>query len=111
MAVFAQLVSTTWDDVVNEGNKSADQWSDSTFLKFLEKKGGVKRTDGGATLQLTLDYRANPGADIMLTDTTLTSTDKTSVITYATYDYKGIVVPANWSFFDEAVNSGRAAKV
>jgi len=34
---FEQLVAATYDDVVTEKNKAADQWSDSTFLKTLEK--------------------------------------------------------------------------
>lgn len=108
---FSQLVSSTFDDVVNEKNKAADQWSDSSFLKHLEKLGGVKRTSGGATLQLTLDYRANTGADFLLTDTTATSTTKTEILTAASYSYIPLVVPINWSMFDEAVNSEKNQKV
>ena len=108
---FEQLVAATYDDVVNEKNKAADQWSDSTFLKALEKMGGVKRISGGATLQLTLDYKANPAADFLATDATNTSTSKTEVLTAASYDLVPLVVPVNWSFFDEAVNSEKNQKV
>jgi len=108
---FEQLVAATYDDVVTEKNKAADQWSDSTFLKTLEKMGGVKRIPGGATLQLTLDYKANPAADFLATDVTNTSTSKTEVLTAASYTLVPMVVPVNWSFFDEAVNSEKNQKV
>jgi hypothetical protein len=112
MAVpFSQLVATTFDDVVLERNKTADQWSDSSFLKYLEKVGGLKRMPGGATLQATLDYQANSAVDFLATDTTVTGTTKTSVITAASYSYIPVVAPVNWSFFDEAVNSDRNQKV
>jgi len=40
MAVpFTQLVASTYDAVVNEKNKAADQWSDSSALNYLEKMG------------------------------------------------------------------------
>ena len=105
---FSQLVASTYDDVVNE---RSNQWSDSSFLKHLQKLGGVKMTSGGATLQLTLDYQANTGADFLATDVTATSTAKTEVLTAASYSYIPLVVPANWSFFDEAVNSDKSQKV
>jgi hypothetical protein len=112
MAVpFSQLVATTYDDVVNERNKSNDQWSDSSFLKYLEQVGGLKRIAGGATLQVTLDYRANSAADFLAQDTTTTSTAKTEVVTAASYSLIPLVVPVNWTLFDEAANSERNQKV
>lgn len=108
---FTQLVASTYDDVVNEKNKAADQWSDSSFLKGLDKLGGVKRVPGGATLQVTLDYKANPAADFLATDATTTSTSKTEVLTAASYSMIPLVVPTNWTFFDEAVNSEPNQKV
>lgn len=108
---FTQLVSSTYDDVVNERNKAADQWSDSSFLKHLEKLGGVKRVAGGATLQLSLDYRQNQGLDFLATDTTATSTTKTDVLTAASYSFVPLVVPINWSLTDEALNSEANQKV
>ena len=108
---FEQLIAATYDDVVNEKNKAADQWSDSSFLKGLEKLGGVKKIAGGATLQLTLDYKANPAADFLLTDATTTSTSKTEILTAASYDLIPLSVPVNWTHFDEAVNSEKNQKV
>jgi hypothetical protein len=108
---FEQLVAATYDDVVNEKSKAADQWSQASALSTLEEMGGVKRVSGGATLQLTLDYKANPAADFLLTDVTGTSTSKTEILTAASYTFIPLVVPINWSFFDEAVNSDKNQKV
>ena len=105
---FTQLVASTYDAVVNERNKAADQWSDSACLNFLESIGGVKRVTPGATLQMTLDYQANSGADFLLTDSTATATAKTDVLTATGPSWATLVVPANWTFTDEALNNGDA---
>jgi hypothetical protein len=108
---FTQFLASTYDDVVNEKNKSADQWSDSSLLKHLESIGGVKRVSGGATLQLTVDYRQNPGLDFLATDTTATSTSKTEVLTALSYNFVPVVVPINWTLMDEVLNSDKNQKV
>ena len=112
MAVpFTQLVATTYDDVVNERNKAADQWSDSSALTHLERIGGVKRVAGGSTLQPTVDYRQNPALDFLATDTTPTSTSKTDVLTALSYPYIPYVVPVNYTLMDEALNAEKNQKV
>jgi hypothetical protein len=112
MAVpFTQLVASTYDAVVAERNKAADQWSDSSALQHLQKIGGVKGVAGGATLQLPLDYRQNPAADFLLVDTTQTSTAKTDILTAASYSWVPLVVPTNWTLYDEALNSDSNQKV
>lgn len=105
---FPQLVASTYDAVVNERNKAADQWSDTSCLNFLESIGGVKRVPPGATLQMTLDYRANSGGDFLATDATATNTSKTDVLTATGLSWATLVVPTNWSFTDEALNNGEA---
>lgn len=103
---FTQLVASTYDAVVNEKNKAADQWSDTSALNHLEKIGGVKRVTPGATLQMTLDYRQNSGGDFLAADTTATSTSKTDVLTATGPSWATLVVPTNWTFTDEALNNG-----
>jgi hypothetical protein len=105
---FTQLVATTYDAIANERNKAADQWSDSSCLNHLERIGGVKRVSPGATLQLSLDYRANAGADFLATDTTATSTTKTDVLTATAPSWATLVVPTNWTITDEILNNGEA---
>jgi hypothetical protein len=112
MAVpFTQLVASTFDEVVTEKNKAADQWSDSSALMHLESIGGVKRVAGGATLQIPLDYRQNPAVDFLATDTTATGTSKTEVLTAASYSFVPLVVPVNYTLMDEALNSDKNQKV
>jgi hypothetical protein len=113
MAVpFEQLVASTYDEVVTErGKKAADQWSDASALNFIESKGGVQRVAGGPTLQMPLDYRQNPAADFLLTDVTPTGTDKTQVLTAASYSWATLVVPANWSIPDEVLNADANQKI
>jgi hypothetical protein len=108
---FSQLVASTYDGVVNERNKAADQWSESAFLNYLDKKGGIKRTNGGSTLELTLDFQQNAGADFLATDSTTTSTSKTTILDAASYSYIPLVVPVNWTLTDEALNSDPYRKV
>ncbi len=105
---YTQLAATTYDAIVNERNKAADQWSDTSALNHLEKIGGVKRVTPGLTPQATLDYRANSGADFLATDTTATSTSKTDVLTATSPVWATLVVPTNWSFTDEVLNNGEA---
>lgn len=112
MAVpFSQIVSSTYDAVVNEKNKGANQWSEASFLKTLESAGGVKRVPGGSTLSLTLDYQRNQGGDFLATDVTATGTSKTEVITQASYSFVPLVIPVNWAITDEALNSSANQKV
>lgn len=109
MAVpFTQLAASTYDAVANEKNKAANQWADSSALNFLEEVGGVKRITPGATLQMTLDYRINSGADFLATDTTATATGKTDVLTATGPSWATLVVPTNWTFTDETLNNGEA---
>jgi hypothetical protein len=109
MAVpYTQIVASTFDAKVDEKNKSANQWVDTSGLNKLEEIGGVKRVTPGATLTYTLDYRQNSGGDFLATDTTATGTSKTEVLTMAQASWATLVVPTNWSFTDEALNNGEA---
>ena len=108
---LTQLVATTFDNVVKEKGKAANQWSESAFLNHLKKKGGVKEVPGGATLELTLDFEQNSGADFLATDSTTTGTSKTEVIDAATYSFVPLVVPVNWTFTDEALNADASRKI
>lgn len=108
---FTQQVASTYDAVINERNRGADQWSDTSALNALEEMGGVKRVPGGATPSATLDYRANTAGDFLASDTTATGTSKTEVLTQSSPAWATLVVPSNWSVVDEDLNSDTNAKV
>jgi hypothetical protein len=108
---FEQHLAATYDKTVLDRNKSADQWSDSSFLMGMEETGGLERVSGGDDLKLILNYRANPAAGTLATDTTLTSTTKTEVLTMVEADWAIVQAPINWSFRDEDLNTGRERRI
>ena len=111
MPDISQLLSASHVAMANEGKRAEDQFSGSALLTFLKKKGGVKVVPWGTTLQLTLDYRRNPGAEFIATDLSGTSLAKTEVLTTAEYSEGQIVVPITWTFADEAKNPSMNQKV
>ena len=40
---LSQLVAVTYDKVLKERNKAADQWADTAILRYLEQHGAVVR--------------------------------------------------------------------
>lgn len=106
---FEQHLAATYDKTV--ASKAADQWSDSSWLKGLEALGGVKKLSGGEKISVVLDYKQNPAADTLATDVTPTGTSKTEILTMAQEDWGMLLVPTNWSFRDEALNSSAERRV
>ena len=108
---ISQIVAVSYNDVLNAMRKPENQWSESAFMRELERQGAVKRVAGGPQLEATLDYRINPGTDFLATDMTPTSTSKTEVLTAALYDPAMLSVPLVWSKGDEAKNPTQNQKV
>jgi hypothetical protein len=106
---FEQHLAATYDKTVE--SKAANQWSDSTLLKGLEEMGGVKKLSGGTKISVVADYKANPAADFLATDVTPTGTSKTEILTMLQDDWAMLLVPINWSFKDEALNSSGEQRV
>lgn len=106
MSQFSQIVAATFDRTSNEKNKATNQWSENALLKFLERKGALKRVTGGPQLEFTLDYQVNPDAAFLATPSAPTSTTKTEVLDAVKYDWALFVAPVNWEIADEAKNSG-----
>ncbi len=102
MPSISQLLAASYPALV--AKKPANQWAESALLRALEAAGAIKRLAMGSTIEATLDYRANPGAQVLATDMTPTSTTKTEVLTAASYDPAQLSVPIIWSKADEAKN-------
>src|SRR4051812_14587932 len=102
MPTISQILAASYPAVISK--KPANQWAESALLKALEKAGAIKRVAMGSTIEATLDYRANPGAQVLATDMSTTSTTKTEVLTAASYDPAAVSVPIVWSKQDEAKN-------
>lgn len=109
---ISQALAVSFAAVLNRmRGKPENQWSDHSLLNFLQKKGGMKRESLGPTIECTLDYRMNPGGAFMLTDMDPVATNKTEVITAASYSVAELSVPIVWSKKDEATNPTENQKV
>ena len=75
------------------------------------RKGAIKRKSLGPTIEHTLDYQRNPGADFLATDLQTTSLTKVEVLTAAEYTPGQLSVPIVWSKGDEAKNPTENQKV
>jgi hypothetical protein len=108
---ISQIVAASFNDVRNEMRAPANQWAENAFLKELERQGFIKKVDGGAQFEATLDWRRNPGAQFMANELDAMATSKTDVLTAAVYDPAEIGVPLVFSRADEAKNPARNQKV
>jgi hypothetical protein len=106
---ITDIVAASADAVIS--SKAANQWSESALLRFLDKKGFVKRMDFGATIEVPLDYVANAGGAFLATDITATSLSKTSILGAASYSIAELSVPMVWTKKQEAMNPSENQKV
>lgn len=105
------IVAASYDAVLAEKRKPANQWAESALLRALDKQGFIKRMDLGATIETPLDYQINAGAGFLATDITSTSLSKTSVIGAASYSIAEVSVPIVWTKKDEATNPSTNQKI
>lgn len=108
---IGQMAAASYDAVLNEARKPANQWADSTFMSTLEEMGGIKKKAFSDTLEETLDYQRNQGGDFLATDLTLTSTTKTEVLTAAQYSPAELSIPVVWSKGDDMKNPSENQKI
>ncbi len=100
----SQIIAASYNDVVNESRKPANQWAESAAMRELEKQGCIDRVDGGPQIEHTLDYKRNEGAEFQTSDLQDVAVSKTDVLTAALYDPAQLSVPIVWSRADEAKN-------
>lgn len=106
-----QTVALSFNAVVTESRKPANQWGEHAFLDEMERTGMLVTVDFGPQLEETLDYRRNPDAGFLATDSEPTASTKTEVITAAVYSPAQIGVPMVWYRMDEVKNPTRNQKV
>lgn len=107
----SQIIAVSYNNVLAEKRKATNQWSESAFMRELERQGAVKRISMGPQIELPLDYQRNPGTDFLATDLTTTSMSKVEVVTAALYTPGQLSVPIVWSKADEAKNPSENQKV
>lgn len=108
---ITDIVAASYDAVLGEKRKPANQWAENAVLRFMDKKGFIKHVDLGATIETPLDYQINAGAAFLATDVTATSLSKTSVLGAASYSIAELSVPIVWSKKDEATNPSQNQKI
>lgn len=111
MALISQILSASYAAVLNEARKPVNQWAENAVLREFERQGMIKRKSLGATIDVTLDYRANSNTDFLATDLTAMTLDKTDVLTSASYAVAELSVPVVWSKGDDAKNPSLNQKV
>jgi hypothetical protein len=108
---ISQILAASYPAVVAEKRRPANQWSESALMRELERQGAIKRVNLGSTIEATLDYRRNAGAQVLSSDLAPTSTNKTEVLTAASYSIASVSVPMVWSKEDEAKTPTENEKV
>lgn len=108
---IGQMVASSYPAVLTEKRKASNQWGEASFLRELERQGGVVRKSLGPTIEAPLDYQRNPGAAFLATELQPTSMTKTQILTAASYDVAECSVPVVWSKKDEVQNPTENQKV
>lgn len=108
---ISQIVASSYNAVVAEKRKPANQWEESAFMRAAKKKGFIREIPGGPQIEAPLDFRVNPGAGFNATDLEPLAMGKTEVLTSAVYDPAQFSVPVVWSKADDAKNPEQNQKV
>lgn len=108
---ISQIAAVSYPAVVADKRKAANQWAASAFFREAERQGFIVRKSLGATIEVPLDYRANPDAQFMSQELQTYGMSKTEVVTAASYDIAELSVPVKWSKKDEATNPTENQKI
>jgi hypothetical protein len=106
----AQIIAASYNAVLAEARKPANQWAQSSFLAELDRQGGLEKKPLGAQIDAALDYQINPGAGFTV-GLAATSLAETDVVTSALYDIAELQVPVTWTKKTEAQNPSENQKI
>ena len=108
---ISQALAVSFETVMSEKRKAANQWSEQAFLRWMKKLGGIKRQSFGTAIETPLDYQRNAQAGFLASDMAGVTLVKTEVLTAASYSTGRLGVPITWSFEDEHKNDSDAKKI
>jgi len=108
---ISQIVASSYNAVVAERKKPANQWEESAMIREMKRQGMVESIPGGPQIEAPLDYRRNPGAEFNLLDLDPLVMGKTDVVTAAIYDPAQVSIPVVWSKADESKNPTENQKI
>jgi hypothetical protein len=108
---ISQIVAVSYPAVLKAMRGAANQWAESSFMRELERQGGIVRKALGPTIECPLDYQRNGSAQILATDFTNSGASQTEVVGTASFTPVGVSVAVNWSKLDEAKNPSENQKI
>lgn len=108
---IGQIASISYPAVLADNRKAANQWSESAFLRELERQGAIKRKSLGSSIEAPLDYRRNAGSAFLTSALQPTSLNETEIVTAANYEIAELSVPMTWSKKTEVQNPTENQKV
>jgi hypothetical protein len=106
-----QITAASYPAVLAEMRKGANQWTENAALREFERQGVIKRVALGPTIEVPLDYRANPDSAVLAGDQDESSLIKTDIMTSASYSVAQISVPVTWTKGDDAKNPSQNQKI
>jgi len=106
-----QITAASYPAVLADMRQAANQWTENSVLKELERQGCVERTNLGPTIECPLDYRVNPDTAVLASDQDEASLVKTDVVTSASYAVAQLSVPVTWTKGDDAKNPNENQKI
>src|SRR4051812_35115300 len=106
-----QIAAVSYPAVLAEMRKPQNQWAENAALRVMEKQGAIRRENLGPTIEVPLDYRANPDTAVMAADQDIASLVKTEVITSASYSVAQLNVPVTWTKGDDVKNPSENQKI
>lgn len=107
----SQMVAVSYNAVLNDARKPANQWAESALLRELQSQGGIKKQSFGPAIETTLDYQRNQGTEFLANDLTTVVLSKTEVLTAASYTPAQLSAPVTWSKMDEVQNPTENQKI
>jgi hypothetical protein len=108
---ISQIAAISYPAVLAEMRSPENNWAENAALRELESQGFIKSVSLGPTIEVPVDYRANPDAAIMASDQDAAALLKTEVLTSASFTPAQLNVPVTWTKGDDAKNPTQTQKV
>ncbi len=106
---ISQMAAASYPAVLK--NKPANQWYENAFLDALQAKGMVKSKSFGPTLELPIDYQANPTVQFLSVGNQALSLTETEVLGTASYSFGQLSETVQWTKETEVANPSENQKI
>lgn len=104
-----QIFAASYEEVID--STPANQWEESAALREMQRNGSIEKRDFGPTIEVPLDYRANPDTAVLASDQDQSALLNTEILTAASYTPGMFDVTVTWTKAEEMKNPARNQKV